>query len=75
MSHIHSNKSPGLDGICIELYKCTIEYILPYLNIVFNDIFSNFELGFPVPNMKAGGAGLIITKSQACTTAEGGANR
>ena len=28
------------------------------------------ELGFPVPNAKAGGADLRITRSQACTTAD-----
>ena len=41
VSHLHLNKSPGPDGICIELYKCTIEYILPFLNVVFNNIFSS----------------------------------
>ena len=30
VSHLHLNKSPGPDDVCIELYKCTKEYILPF---------------------------------------------
>ena len=40
ISYLHSNKSPGPDGLCIELFKCTLDYILPFLTTVFNTIFS-----------------------------------
>ena len=34
-----SNKSPGPDGICMEMYKNTLNDILPFLHKLFNDIF------------------------------------
>ena len=38
LSKLRNNKSPGPDGICIEIYKSTIETILPYLVQLFNEI-------------------------------------
>ena len=35
ISHLHSYKSPGPDGLPAELFKCTIGLITPYLT-VFN---------------------------------------
>ena len=34
-----SNKSPGPDGICMEMYKNTLNDILPFLHKLFNDTF------------------------------------
>ena len=34
-----SNKSPGPDGICMEMYKNTLNDILPFLHKLFYDIF------------------------------------
>ena len=31
----------GLDGTCMEMYKCTIDTTLPYLNSLFNSILSS----------------------------------
>ena len=36
-----SNKSRGPDGLCIELFKYTLEYTLHYLTILFNNIFTS----------------------------------
>ena len=38
---IHANRSPGPDGICIEMLKETLTSILPYLTSLFNDIFNS----------------------------------
>ena len=35
---IHSNLSPGPDGICIEMIKSILNEILPFLNDLFNEI-------------------------------------
>ena len=39
--HLRANKSPGPDGVCLEMYKHTIHIILPFLNALFNEIFEN----------------------------------
>ena len=36
--HLKSNRSGGPDGICIEMYKHTLNDILPFLNLLFNEI-------------------------------------
>ena len=36
---IHSNRSPGPDGICIEMIKVTLNDTLPFLNLLFNKIY------------------------------------
>ncbi|MEW8546815.1 MAG: endonuclease/exonuclease/phosphatase family protein, partial [Candidatus Thiodiazotropha sp.] len=36
---IHSNRSPGPDGICIEMIKAILTDVLPFLNILFNEIY------------------------------------
>ena len=38
---LNSNKTPGKDGLCIELFKYTLEYILHYLTVLFNNIFTS----------------------------------
>ena len=38
---IHANRSPGPDGICIEMLKENLTSILPYLTSLFNDIFNS----------------------------------
>ena len=38
LQNIHANRSPGPDGICIEMLKVTRHEILPYLITLFNDI-------------------------------------
>ena len=35
IAHLHTNKSPGPDGIPTEFFKCTAELTIPYLTIVF----------------------------------------
>ena len=44
IKNIHSNKSPGPDGICIEMFKSIQNEILPFLNSLFNEIFESGEL-------------------------------
>ena len=39
--HLKSNRSGGPDGICIEMYKYTLNDILPFLNLLFNEIFDS----------------------------------
>ena len=41
IGHLHTNKSPGPDGIPAEFFKCTTELTIPYLTIVFNNIFTS----------------------------------
>jgi hypothetical protein len=36
---LKSNKSPGTDGLCGEMYKKCIDVILPHLAYIFNTIF------------------------------------
>ena len=38
---LHTNKSPGPDGLPAEFFKCTMEHILPYLTTLFNNIFES----------------------------------
>ena len=38
---INNNRSPGPDGINIEMYKHTLTLELPYLNKLFNEIFDS----------------------------------
>ena len=38
-----SNKSPGPDGICSELYKVTLDYICPFLCKLFNELLDKGE--------------------------------
>ena len=48
ISNLHSNKSPGPDGLSIELFKFTLDYILPFLTTVFNTIFSEDSIICPI---------------------------
>ena len=38
---LNSKKTPGPDGLCIELFKYTLEYALHYLTTLFNNIFTS----------------------------------
>ena len=38
---LNSNKTPGPDGICIKLFKNTVEYVLQFLTTLFNNIFTS----------------------------------
>ena len=38
---LKNDKSPGPDGLCAEIYKYTLDYTLPYLKCLFNEIFEN----------------------------------
>ena len=42
--NIHSNRSPGPDGICIEMFKTVQNEALPFLCSLFNEIFDKGEL-------------------------------
>jgi hypothetical protein len=43
IDHLRANRSPGPDGVCLEMYmyKHSIHIILPFLNALFNEIFEN----------------------------------
>ncbi|MCG8044707.1 MAG: endonuclease/exonuclease/phosphatase family protein [Candidatus Thiodiazotropha taylori] len=41
---LHSNRSPGPDGICIEMFKHTKNEILTFLNCLFNELFEKGEV-------------------------------
>ena len=41
---IHMNRSPGPDDICIEMLKFTLNEVVPFLNILFNEIYDKGEL-------------------------------
>ena len=41
---IHMNRSPGPDDICIEMLKFTLNEIVPFFNILFNEIYDKGEL-------------------------------
>ena len=41
---LKSDKSPGPDGICAEIYKITWDYICPYIRLMFNDFFDRGEV-------------------------------
>ena len=45
---LHSNKSPGPDGLPAECFKCTIENILPYFTTIFNNIFESGNIPDPL---------------------------
>ena len=47
---IHSNRSPGPHGICIEMFKNIQNEILPFLNSLFNEIYDRGELPPPSPS-------------------------
>ena len=38
---LNSNKTPGPDGICVELFKNMVEYVLQFLTTLFNNIFTS----------------------------------
>ena len=38
---LKNDKSPGPDGLCAEIYKYILDYTLPYLKSLFNEIFEN----------------------------------
>ena len=44
INSIHSNKSPGHDGIYIEMFTNIQNEILPYSNRLFNEIFDKGDL-------------------------------
>jgi len=33
------NRATCTDGLCIEMYKCTLDTVLPYLHVLFNRVF------------------------------------
>ena len=36
-----SDRSGGPDGLCIEMFKATLDDIMPFLHVLFNNIFSS----------------------------------
>ena len=44
IKHIHANKSPGPDGICIEMFKSIQNEILPFLSSLFNELYDRGEI-------------------------------
>ena len=38
---LHGNRATGTDGLCIEMYKHTMDIVLPYLHKLFNQIFDS----------------------------------
>ena len=51
INNIKSKRSPGQDGICLELYKFIIDDILPFLNALFNEIFYKYLGLFITPKL------------------------
>ena len=45
IKQLHVNKSPGPDGICVELYKCITGVILPFLKKLINGSFGKGDCG------------------------------
>ena len=41
---MNSGKSPGPDGIVIEMFKSTLGQILPFLKTLFNDVYDRGEV-------------------------------
>ena len=41
---MNTNKSPGPDGICMEMFKETLNEILPFLHNLFNELYDKGEL-------------------------------
>ena len=41
IQNLNINKSGGPDGLCIEMFKATLDTTLPYLHSLFNDIYDN----------------------------------
>ena len=41
---LKSDKSPGPDGICAEIYKITLDYMCPYIRLMFNNFFDRGEV-------------------------------
>ena len=38
---MHTNRSPAPDEICVEMLKATLNEILPFLNLLLNDILDS----------------------------------
>jgi len=38
---LKNNKSPGIDGTIIELFKCGKDFLIPYLEIILNSAFES----------------------------------
>ena len=55
ISSLKSDKSPGIDGLVAEIFKCSFDFISPLLLKLFNIIFLNGMY----PN--SGSEGLITT--------------
>ena len=36
---LHGNSATGTDGLCIEMYMCTLDIVVPYLHVLFNKVF------------------------------------
>ena len=36
---LHVNRATGTDGLCIKMYKCTLDTVLPYLHVLLNRVF------------------------------------
>ena len=43
INHLHANKSPEPDGICMQMYKCIIDISLPFLTKLFDEVFESGE--------------------------------
>ena len=41
---LKSDKSPSPDEICAEIYKITLDYICPYIRLMFNDLFDRGQV-------------------------------
>ena len=37
---LRGNCATGIDGICVEMFKHTVNVILPYMHALFNQIFA-----------------------------------
>ena len=44
IKHIQANKSPGPDGICIEMFKSIQNEISPFLSSLFNELYDRGEI-------------------------------
>ena len=41
LSKLKADRSGGPDGLCVEMFKAVVDYIMPFLSVLFNNIFNS----------------------------------
>ena len=41
LSKLKADRSGGPDGLCVEMFKAVVDDIMPFLSVLFNDIFNS----------------------------------